>query len=135
MGTMEDYKAKLNLPPRGTNKDQESLSPNIRMAEALNNVDIVLISTPMWNYSAPYVLKQYIDTIIQPGVNFSDEEQRPFPQLRGRVLVVVSSAGAVYDEKYHLQDFLNPFLKQVFGLLGFENITRSSFKELQIGLK
>jgi putative NADPH-quinone reductase len=26
----------------------------------------------MWNYSVPYVLKQYIDTVIQPGINLND---------------------------------------------------------------
>ena len=34
----------------------------------------VLIGTPMWNYSVPYVLKQYIDTIVQPGINLNEME-------------------------------------------------------------
>ncbi|MEW6709800.1 MAG: NAD(P)H-dependent oxidoreductase, partial [Candidatus Riflebacteria bacterium] len=29
--------------------------------------DIVIVSTPMWNFSLPYRLKHYIDIIAQPG--------------------------------------------------------------------
>jgi putative NADPH-quinone reductase len=28
----------------------------------------------MWNYSVPYVLKQYIDTVVQPGINLNEME-------------------------------------------------------------
>ena len=38
----------------------DRFNPVLEAAESLNTVDIVVIATPMWNYSIPYVLKQYI---------------------------------------------------------------------------
>ena len=40
--------------------------------------------------------------------------------LRGRQLVVFSSAGAIYEGNSQLQDYLNPYLGQVFKLMGFD---------------
>jgi hypothetical protein len=32
----------------------------------------VLVATPMWNYTVPYVLKQYLDILVQPGINLNE---------------------------------------------------------------
>ena len=108
------------LQNTASQKDEELFAPVLKAAELINQVDVVLISTPMWNYSVPYPLKQYIDTIVQPGVNFCDEDQSSIEHLKGRHLIVFSSAGAMYDHGSHVQDFLNPYLGQVFKLMGFD---------------
>ena len=41
-----------------------------RMALRFSLADRVLISTPMWNFSIPYKLKQWIDLSVQPGLTF-----------------------------------------------------------------
>jgi len=80
----------------------------------------------MWNYSVPYPLKQWIDTVVQPGINFSDSGQKlPGQGTREgkeRAVVVISSAGGVYkgEGSDAVQDFLNPYLRQVFLMMGFE---------------
>jgi len=95
-------------------------------AEEVNRMDIVLIATPMWNYSVPYPLKQWIDTVVQPGINFSDSGQKlPGQGTREgkeRAVVVISSAGGVYkgEGSDPVQDYLNPYLRQVFLMMGFE---------------
>jgi len=38
------------------------------LIEEISGVDEILISTPMWNWSVPSVLKAYIDNLIIPGV-------------------------------------------------------------------
>jgi FMN-dependent NADH-azoreductase len=106
--------------PQATREEQEMFAPVLRVAEELNSVDVVLISTPMWNYSVPYSLKQYIDTAVQPGINFPLSGQPPEGGGQ-RALVVVSSAGGLYGEGQEgPTDFLNPFLGQVFGMMGFQ---------------
>ncbi len=32
----------------------------------------MLVATPMWNYTVPYVLKQYLDILVQPGINLNE---------------------------------------------------------------
>ena len=46
--------------------------PILSACEELNQSDVLLISTPMWNFSVPYVLKQYLDTVLQPGFSIHD---------------------------------------------------------------
>jgi FMN-dependent NADH-azoreductase len=46
------------------------------VAEAfLKSADAYLISVPMWNFSIPYMLKHYIDIVIQP-MDMGPERQR-----------------------------------------------------------
>ena len=47
--------------------DLEIFQPIHTLADELNSNNILVISTPMWNLTVPYVLKQYIDMVIQPG--------------------------------------------------------------------
>ena len=49
---------------------KESWQDIISHIERFMSADAYLISTPMWNFSIPYTLKQYIDTIVQPKYLF-----------------------------------------------------------------
>ncbi len=47
--------------------------------------DHYLFSVPMWNHGVPYILKQFIDVVSQPGLIFAfDPEPRPDPSSRRR---------------------------------------------------
>ena len=97
--TVNHARSKLNILQGSASKgDQELFSPVLTAAQAINLTDMVVISTPMWNYSVPYVLKQYLDTVVQPGINFCDETQTSLEHLKGRQLVVFSSAGRASSE-------------------------------------
>ncbi|RMG57469.1 MAG: FMN-dependent NADH-azoreductase, partial [Deltaproteobacteria bacterium] len=39
--------------------------------ERFSSADLVIISSPMWNFGIPFRLKQYLDVVIQPGLTFS----------------------------------------------------------------
>ncbi|XP_023328307.1 uncharacterized protein LOC111701311 isoform X2 [Eurytemora carolleeae] len=93
------------LRGEGTDEDKDRFAPVLTAAEIINSMDVVVVATPMWNYTIPYVLKQYIDSSLTKN--------------SGRILVVISSAGAEYGPGEEIQDFLNPYLKQVFALMGF----------------
>jgi len=41
-----------------------------RYANHFLAADLYLVSAPMWNFTVPYKLKQYIDVIVQPGLLF-----------------------------------------------------------------
>jgi len=111
---VEHASAKLRiLNNEGSDEDVKLFAPVLYEAERINRTDLVLVATPMWNFSIPYVLKQYIDTVVQPGINFE------IGDVSGRVLVVISSAGAAYPDNSPIKDMLNPYLQQIFALMGF----------------
>ena len=51
----------------GETDDENLFEPIRALAEELNRNNILVISTPMWNLTVPYVVKQYIDIVVQPG--------------------------------------------------------------------
>lgn len=67
-----------------------------RVFQRFDSADRLLISVPMWNASIPYVLKQFIDVVSQPGWIFEVDAVSGYRHLlagRGkRVAVVYTSA-------------------------------------------
>jgi FMN-dependent NADH-azoreductase len=87
--------------------------------------DLYVISAPMWNFSIPYVLKYYIDAIVQPGYTFRyDEQGQAIGLVQGKKMVCITSRGADYspDTPYHSYDFQEPYLRAIFGFIGVTDI-------------
>ncbi|MCM2265781.1 MAG: NAD(P)H-dependent oxidoreductase [Desulfuromonadales bacterium] len=82
-----------------------------------------LVSTPMWNFSIPYALKQYIDLIVQPRHLFHYVDGRSEGLLTGRRMVVVSARGGDYrpTQACHY-DHVEPYLRTLFGFVGIVDI-------------
>lgn len=81
--------------------------------------DAYLISTPMWNFSLPYALKQYLDLIIQPGYLFRYVDGSVEGFLGGRRVIVISTRGGQYcsPETCPL-DHVQPYLRTILGFIG-----------------
>lgn len=88
--------------------------------------DYYLISTPMWNFTIPYVLKYYIDAIIQPGYLFKyDEQGVPHGLVTGKKMVCVTTTGGSYapGTPMHAMNFVEPYLRAIFGFVGITDIS------------
>src|SRR5262249_2395078 len=55
-----------------------------------------LISTPMWNFTVPYMLKQYIDIIVQPNFLFKYTTAGSEGLVKDRKMVVLATYGGQY---------------------------------------
>ena len=55
------------LSGQGTEQDQVLFEPIKTLAQEMNEIDLLILSTPLWNLTVPYIVKQYIDIVIQPG--------------------------------------------------------------------
>lgn len=93
--------------------------------EQFLEADGYLISTPMWNFSIPFVLKHYIDVIIQPKYLFRYTEKGPEGLVKNKKMVVITSRGGDYspDSPFKDYDFQEPYLRTIFGFVGIEDIT------------
>lgn len=64
--------------------------------DRFNAADRLLFSVPMWNGSIPYILKQFIDVISQPGMMFGIDPHTGYTHLLAaqnkRVAVIYTSA-------------------------------------------
>jgi FMN-dependent NADH-azoreductase len=60
--------------------------------------DKYLFSVPMWNANVPYILKQFIDVVSQPGMVFSFDPQLGYSGLMTGRRAAVIYTSAVYGE-------------------------------------
>ncbi len=93
--------------------------------ERFLDADGYLISTPMWNFSIPFVLKHYIDVIIQPKYLFRYTDKGPEGLVKNKKMVIITSRGGDYgpDSPFREHDFQEPYLRTIFGFVGIQDIT------------
>ncbi|MEV6490534.1 NAD(P)H-dependent oxidoreductase [Actinoplanes sp. NPDC051633] len=61
-----------------------------------DDADLYLFSVPMWNHGVPYILKQFIDVVSQPGLVFGFDPAEGYTGLlRGKKAAVIYTS-AVY---------------------------------------
>ncbi len=83
-----------------------------------------LISTPMWNFTIPYMLKQYIDIIVQPNYLFKYTNGKTEGLVKDRKMIVLASYGGQYlSNNTREQNYHEPYLRTIFEFVGFTDIT------------
>jgi FMN-dependent NADH-azoreductase len=97
----------------------------VNYSKAFLAADLYLISSPMWNFSIPYKLKQYIDIIIQAGILFKITERGVEGLAQNKKMFCITTRGNDYGEgmPMHACDFQEPYLRSIFGLVGITDIT------------
>lgn len=100
--------------------------------ERFDRADTYLFSVPMWNAGVPYVLKQFIDVVSQPGWIFdvdADEGYRHLLAGRGKRAMVVYT-GAVWGPKLGPEfgsDFQQPYFDDWLRWTGITDIRELRF--------
>ena len=95
-----------------------------RTIEQFLAADVYLLSVPMWNFGIPYVLKYYIDAIVQPGYLFRYNADGSVEGLvHGKKMIVVTSRGSDYSsEVMRGYDFVEIYLRTILGFVGITDI-------------
>jgi len=106
-----------------------------RAAEAafarVDAADRLLFSVPMWNAGIPYILKQLIDVISQPGLVFGFDPERGYSGLlQGKKAAVVYTS-AVYGPGRGLPfgaDFQRPYFDDWLRWTAIDDVTSIEFR-------
>ena len=106
----------------------------VQHIDRFKTADLFLISTPMWNFSIPYMLKHYIDLIIQPKYLFRYTGQGTEGLVKGKSMVVIVSRGGQYFGDMGGFDFQEPYLRAIFGFIGIERIHFIKAEQMDMGL-
>lgn len=90
------------------------------LVKEITGVTDILISTPMWNWSVPSVLKAYIDQIIIPGTLDGSGADG----LKGKKVTIVIAHGGSYapGAPRHGWDYATGYLKLVANALGATDV-------------
>ena len=108
-----------------TDAQRDGFAEAERIAIRLSLADRVLISTPMWNFSIPYKLKQWLDVIIQPGLTFRfDPAQGYLPLLKDRPTLVILASGSDFVTGMNRGriDMATPYLREALRFIGISNV-------------
>jgi FMN-dependent NADH-azoreductase len=87
--------------------------------------DKYLFSLPMWNFGIPYILKHYIDILIQPGYTFSYSPDSGYTGLvTGRPAAIVYARGGAYvpGTPAEALDLQKRYLETILGFIGFTDL-------------
>jgi FMN-dependent NADH-azoreductase len=92
----------------------------MELIEEITSVDEIAISTPMWNWGPPSVLKAYFDQIIIPGVL----DGSGAAGLAGKKVTFIVAQGGSYAEgaPRHGWDYQSGYLKLVASALGSTDV-------------
>ena len=122
---LEAKYARIGGRPFG-NAQHDAFAVAERLALRLSLADRVLISTPMWNFSIPYKLKQWLDVIIQPGLTFRFDPARGYlPLLKDRPTIVILASGSDFVTGMNRGriDMATPYLREVLRFIGISDIS------------
>ena len=101
------------------------------LADQFTAADAYLFSVPMWNAGVPYVLKQWIDIITQPGMLFGFDPAAGYTGLvRGKKAAAIYTSG-VYAPGVPLEygtDFHASFLTDWLRFAGVTDVTEIRFQ-------
>jgi FMN-dependent NADH-azoreductase len=102
--------------------------------EEFLEAEAYVLTVPMWNFGIPYALKYYIDAIVQPGYLFRyDENGQPHGLVHGRKMIVVTSRGGDYSSgPMKALDFVESYLRTIFGFVGITDITFFNVQPMDI---
>lgn len=111
-----------------------SISHSEELIQELESSDIVVIGTPMHNFTVPSVLKAWLDHIVRIRRTFNATTEGKVGTLRDRpVFIAVSSGGSYSGERAHQPDFLTPYLKAILGTIGLHDLTFFSVEGTAFG--
>lgn len=102
---------------------QERALADTLIAE-LQAADVVVIGSPMYNYTVSSQLKAWLDRVCQSRRTFRYTPDGPVGLLDPgkRAIVVISRGGNYTNGKQNHRDFQMPYLKEILGFIGLTDI-------------
>ena len=90
------------------------------LIEELQEADVIVISSPIYNFSVPATLKAWADLVARSGTTFEYTQSGPQGLLKGKkAYLAVASGGTPVGSD---MDFATPWLKFFLGFLGIETV-------------
>ena len=90
----------------------------------LRDADILVIDTPMYNFTITATLKNYFDHIVRRGLTFRVTEQGAEGLLKNKKAYLAFSSSGIYSAggPDKSNDFVTPLVKAILGWIGVSDI-------------
>ena len=114
-----------------TDQHKKMFELSDKLVKELKESDVIIISTPIYNFGPPATLKAWSDLAARVKSTFkysSDGKQIGLLENK-KVYLVITSGGTKIDSK---EDYLTPWLKHVLNFFGIKNIQTISADQMSI---
>jgi FMN-dependent NADH-azoreductase len=93
---------------------------------------LVVVSSPMWNFSIPWHLKRWIDCVVQARLTFEVRDGQYHGLLGGRRAVILAARDGGYGPgtPFAAADFQLPYLRHILGFMGLGPIQEVAAEHL-----
>jgi FMN-dependent NADH-azoreductase len=107
--------------------EAERLKAAARLSDELTDEllesDLLVISTPMWNFGIPSALKAWIDLVVRPGRTFRYAGAGVDGLAKGKKAILVLASGGVFsDGPWRPFDFVEPYLRHILSFIGIVDV-------------
>ncbi len=100
----------------------ETMNRSKALVDELKAADVVVVGSPMYNFTVPSTLKAWIDHVSIAGQTFSYTAEGPRGLLSGKAYLVLSSGGIYSQGPFAANDHLSTYLEAIFRFLGIKEV-------------
>ncbi|HCG5510483.1 TPA: FMN-dependent NADH-azoreductase [Vibrio parahaemolyticus] len=101
------------------------------LIEEVKAADTLVIAAPMYNFTIPTQLKNWIDLIARAGVTFKYTENSVQGLIEGKKAIVVTTRGGIHKDSP--TDNVTPYLRTVLGFVGITDVEFVYAEALNMG--
>lgn len=103
-----------------TSEQRQRVALDDALIAEMQAADVVVLAVPMYNFSIPAQLKNWIDAISRAGVTFRYTAEGPEGLLKGKKAIVVQTRGGIHRNQP--TDTLTPYLQTFLGFVGITDV-------------
>ncbi|ELC3208663.1 FMN-dependent NADH-azoreductase [Vibrio parahaemolyticus] len=101
------------------------------LIEEVKAANTLVIAAPMYNFTIPTQLKNWIDLIARAGVTFKYTENGVQGLIEGKKAIVVTTRGGIHKDSP--TDNVTPYLRTVLGFVGITDVEFVYAEALNMG--
>lgn len=115
----------FTAPATHTEEHKAALKVSDEFIAELLAADEVVISTPMYNFNVPAVLKAWIDHVVRAGRTFSYGADGVKGLAAGKKVTIIIASGGEYTAGSPMEalNYESPYLRGIFGFIGITDVT------------
>ncbi|APC97040.1 FMN-dependent NADH-azoreductase [Francisella frigiditurris] len=103
--------------------DEAGLALSNKLINELFSADVIVIESPMYNFSIPSMLKAWIDHILVARKTFRYTENGPEGLVKDKKAILILSKGGVYrEEPAKSLDYQEGYLQTILNFIGITDI-------------
>lgn len=101
---------------------KKSIEKMDRMTEQIKSADVVVLATPMYNFSLPAAVKAWFDSILLKGETWDMDRSGYKGLMNGKKALILMASGGNYDGKMASWEHAMSLAKIEFQFMGFDDV-------------